>query len=665
MESSNTGDSSVTDKKTNQQTNCQASAEGQILLDPVTKSTSPVGTTTVASGATTGFRGNLEISGNANLPSSTNRNTNCTVENTKFLPGVVASTRSKKHSLKTDKSTVTVHSSNCGTEGEKEKPKGPASASHHSRQKQAKSQHLPLTKRKKKDSEKRLKKIPCNKNRSKNLVEGTKSMDDDNVDFYGASAINKNNNEMYFDSHYEYEAASAAAAGAAATTANRGGQHHGDRGDGSSAANSSAAWLQPSPSTFSSTAEATAAVLQESTAKNFFEKHAFSYSKDDDDVDQGSDANDDNAHSTDRDSEHGDDSVRWTQETHRCLVDAIYEVGISHASPSVIMEHMTFPTITTTEGENGAERRFDSRTVTSERLKSHLQKYRKNRDKSKVEFQAEYDQWVEQALSIVGGISAAARTSLATTPAAVIEMMLLQDEASKSPTSRRLSATSTTATTRARKSESRQLLGGELPAYLTFCVMLEEERKAALRRGGDIAGASLGAVADLMQMQRQFPPGMEVATDRVPKTMLEAWTISSQQLTGSLPSAKEYSDHLSGAQIQLPVMTDEECQSPLGVSMSHVAGLLHSLSHHVMKERTVLRMPHVAATRPTTAKSAAPYSVGSSEERQPASAGVSQHSARAALSRTWHTPPSGTDNPPVGPGPTSRLHHVSYPSLPP
>lgn len=67
---------------------------------------------------------------------------------------------------------------------------------------------------------------------------------------------------------------------------------------------------------------------------------------------------------------------------HRTFVEAVYEVGLKHASPSVILENM----------------KRNSGCVTSERVKSHLQKYRQNRIKGKDEFLESYDEWMTQRL---------------------------------------------------------------------------------------------------------------------------------------------------------------------------------------------------------------------------------------------------------------------------
>jgi SHAQKYF class myb-like DNA-binding protein len=64
----------------------------------------------------------------------------------------------------------------------------------------------------------------------------------------------------------------------------------------------------------------------------------------------------------------------WPDDLHRDFVSAIFDVGLKHSSPSAILEHM--PT---------------QEQITSERIKSHLQKYRLHRTKSKKEFMTSYD----------------------------------------------------------------------------------------------------------------------------------------------------------------------------------------------------------------------------------------------------------------------------------
>eukprot|EP00980_Cylindrotheca_fusiformis_P027335 scaffold20012_cov179-Cylindrotheca_fusiformis.AAC.3 len=64
----------------------------------------------------------------------------------------------------------------------------------------------------------------------------------------------------------------------------------------------------------------------------------------------------------------------WPEDLHRDFVSAIFDVGLKHSSPSTIIEHMP-----------------KNPDITTERIKSHLQKYRIHRAKSKQEFMSSYE----------------------------------------------------------------------------------------------------------------------------------------------------------------------------------------------------------------------------------------------------------------------------------
>lgn len=64
----------------------------------------------------------------------------------------------------------------------------------------------------------------------------------------------------------------------------------------------------------------------------------------------------------------------WPEDLHRDFVSAIFDVGLKHSSPSTILEHMP-----------------KHEQITTERIKSHLQKYRLHRVKSKKEFVSSYE----------------------------------------------------------------------------------------------------------------------------------------------------------------------------------------------------------------------------------------------------------------------------------
>lgn len=69
----------------------------------------------------------------------------------------------------------------------------------------------------------------------------------------------------------------------------------------------------------------------------------------------------------------------WPDELHRDFVSAIFDVGLKNSSPSAILEQMPA-----------------HEEITSERIKSHLQKYRLHRSKHKSQFMESYDGALEK-----------------------------------------------------------------------------------------------------------------------------------------------------------------------------------------------------------------------------------------------------------------------------
>jgi SHAQKYF class myb-like DNA-binding protein len=118
---------------------------------------------------------------------------------------------------------------------------------------------------------------------------------------------------------------------------------------------------------------------------------------------------------------------KWTQEIHRSFVESVYEIGVKQASPSIILENMT---------------QSDTTMLTSERVKSHLQKYRKNRPKAKDDFMKPYDAWMQKALQT-------GNNQLAS-PEALLEMMTSNNAAS-----------------------------GEMAAFLSYSVLMGDDATAA------------------------------------------------------------------------------------------------------------------------------------------------------------------------------------------
>ena len=78
-----------------------------------------------------------------------------------------------------------------------------------------------------------------------------------------------------------------------------------------------------------------------------------------------------------------------TLQEHRALIEAIFRLGVKHASPSVILDAMILVR-QQQQQQHGGEQQLNS-----ERVKSRLQKYRNNADKNRADFLTEYDAWLE------------------------------------------------------------------------------------------------------------------------------------------------------------------------------------------------------------------------------------------------------------------------------
>ena len=119
----------------------------------------------------------------------------------------------------------------------------------------------------------------------------------------------------------------------------------------------------------------------------------------------------------------------WSESIHREFIEAIYKIGLKHSSPSVIMEQMA----------------DTHEALTNERVKSHLQKYRNNSEKSKQEFLTEYDGWMEKAMSL-GSTEGSSPKLLP--PLSITDML-----------------------------ETTKLVGGEAVAFLTYSTMADERNE--------------------------------------------------------------------------------------------------------------------------------------------------------------------------------------------
>ena len=254
-----------------------------------------------------------------------------------------------------------------------------------------------------------------------------------------------------------------------------------------------------------------------------------------------------NSNSHNKTKNESDDA--WNKEQHMNFVSSIFEIGLKNASPAIILENMTQKV----------------ETITSERVKSKLQKYRsnKNKVKSKQEFMENYCQFFERIKSMqstsarprfgihhphqgVDGVSSDPLLSL-----------LLEDMGSGN----------------SGDNNKPLLLGGDVAGYLTHCVM--EETKQTKNAEG------------------QSSVDSNTSSSLLPTNVMRK-------------GAREYVDNYAGCAIKFPILTDVEKKSSLGIAMTFIAGLFLTMSQHLTSERASAETIGLELSSSTISDAAAP-----------------------------------------------------------
>ena len=178
---------------------------------------------------------------------------------------------------------------------------------------------------------------------------------------------------------------------------------------------------------------------------------------------------------------------------HRDFVSAIFDVGLKNCSPSSILEYMP-----------------SNPDITSERVKSHLQKYRQNRQKSRVEFMSSYD--------------------------SAMENFRKRQQKGEDGEHQEVSDL------------SHNLSCGEAAAFCTNETLIDK-------------GQNIGTSSSLEGSQRSVPGG-------------------------PISSSRSVSSEGEGVgTLQMPLLTAEERDSPIGQAFGHLAGMLQSLSQQLEGDR--------------------------------------------------------------------------------
>ncbi len=217
-------------------------------------------------------------------------------------------------------------------------------------------------------------------------------------------------------------------------------------------------------------------------------------------------------------SANGDD---WDSIIHRNFVMSIFHCGLQKSSPCIILDEMKLKTD----------------DVTSERVKSHLQKFRQNKEKAIDEFIKSYDGALETIVAAK------------------------QDFRGGRPQDLEKFACCNVA-----KSKSGLLLGGEVAALLSAKSMFDTSEFALEEK----------------ESQQNSPFAAKGEGER--------------SVDAPLAFMKNYLEGRSLNEIELPALLEEEKKSPLGSSLCYIMGLFFSLKQHILEQREIKSMPF--ATEP-------------------------------------------------------------------
>lgn len=210
----------------------------------------------------------------------------------------------------------------------------------------------------------------------------------------------------------------------------------------------------------------------------------------------------------------------WPEDLHRDFVSAIFDVGLKHASPSAILEQMPkHPQITT------------------ERIKSHLQKYRLHRVKSKKEFISSYEGSLRSFQSR-GGVKGV-----------------------------------------------KSLAGGEMVAHLTYTTSTDAptgtDDPTSSASASDAAAGSASVTPVAGSKDGVVDGSAAAASDMAPGAAVR------DANKGDAPHLSPSSSSDDKAALMLPQLTEAEKQSPIGSAMGYLMGLFFSLKQQLMIQRSL------------------------------------------------------------------------------
>jgi SHAQKYF class myb-like DNA-binding protein len=208
----------------------------------------------------------------------------------------------------------------------------------------------------------------------------------------------------------------------------------------------------------------------------------------------------------------------WSADQHREFISAVYEAGLRHSSPGVILHNM----------------QSKDRSMTSERVKSHLQKYRSHRQRNKEEVLSAYDKWMTKVITLIqelrkqrSTVGASMKASLENFPKLSTELREMFDHENQSV--------------------------GEMIACLSFSIMMKERY---LQK----------SVRNMSAMRNE----------------IQASDIADNSIQDTEHSIKDY---LSYQAIYFPTLSAAEKNSPIGKGLEFTKDIFITIREQIEKQR--------------------------------------------------------------------------------
>jgi SHAQKYF class myb-like DNA-binding protein len=241
----------------------------------------------------------------------------------------------------------------------------------------------------------------------------------------------------------------------------------------------------------------------------------------------------------------------WPEDLHRDFVSAIFDVGLKHSSPSTILEHMP-----------------KNDQITTERIKSHLQKYRMHRAKSKKEFATCYEHSLTKLKA--SGLNGVKSLSAGEVPAHLVYTAMHDGNSSSPVKSASMDKASTSAPAMNEPSKPAPPAPVRQPSDVLMLPQLTEAEKASP------IGASMGYLMGLffsLKQQLVVQRSVEARAENEKNNAPDVQAVFNS-FVGSVPPS---------------------AQAPAGPDLTHDAGLQTQVSFDQSPAATASKTPGVLA----------------------------------------------------------------------